>query len=173
MRSLAATVDCSRICLQADNYTSIGAFEPELNPEQGRLAWSLIIVFIASVSVSISVYNLARLHAAYWLTMQPRREEFSKIVAERMIEREAESTGILAWIAHKNTGKGAILVHAGISTVRYAIHESLTSHRAPLSCISRQCGRLLTCSYDATQGIAVISLGIFSHRWDGNCHDAL
>ena len=129
-------VDCSRICLQADNHTSIGAFDPELNPEQGRLAWSLIIVFIASVSVSISVYNLARLHAAYWLTMQPRREEFSKIVAERMLEREAESTGILAWIAHKNTGKGAILVHTFLSTVRYTIHEPTPCHRAPLLCCS-------------------------------------
>jgi hypothetical protein len=66
--------------------------------------------------------------------MQPRREEFSKIVAERMLEREAESTGILAWIAHKNTGKGAILVHTFLSTVRYTIYEPTPCHRAPLLC---------------------------------------
>ena len=121
-------------CLQADNYTSTGAFDPELNPEQGRLAWSLIIVFIASVFVSISVYNLARLHAAYWLTMQPRREEFRQIVAARMLEREAESTGILAWIAHKNTGKGAVLVHLCTSAVRCSILREPPPPPPPLRC---------------------------------------
>lgn len=107
--------------LQPANQTSIGAFDPELNPEQGRLAWSLIIVFIASAFVCYLVYNFARLHAAYWLTMQPRREEFRQIVAARMLEREAEETGILAWIAHKNTGKGAVLVHICVSVVRHTI----------------------------------------------------
>jgi hypothetical protein len=108
---------CRRL-LQADNYTSIGVFDPELNPEQGRLAWSLIIVFTASVFVFITAYNLARSHAAYWLTMQPRREEFKQIVDARMLEREAEWTGILAWVAQKNSGKGAVLVHVIIATVR-------------------------------------------------------
>ena len=62
--------------LQYDNYTSIGAFDPELNPDQGRLAWSLIIVFIASSGTVLSAIRSLNLAAKVSLSSFSRPNSF-------------------------------------------------------------------------------------------------
>ena len=100
----ARRADTSQGEIWSGNATSLNVWDPEFNWYNGRIMYGMSVGSLASVAALATLYHILRCKAAYWLTKQPRRDEFAQIVAQRKQEREAESVGVTAWIASKFSG---------------------------------------------------------------------
>lgn len=113
----ARRADTSKGEIWSGNATSLNVWDPEVNWYNGRLMFGMILGFVASAALLATLYHILRCKAAYWLTKQPRRDEFAQIVAQRKQEREAESVGVTAWIASKFSGTVTIATMVALIAV--------------------------------------------------------